>query len=300
MHEPVLAVEGLVKRYGDVLALDGFELSAQRGEIVGLLGANGAGKTTFAEVATGLVRPERGSVRVAGIDMLRAPRAARAHLGYAPQEVALYFSATVRENLMLFGGLAGLRRGLLRASVDEVAATMRLDGVMDRAAAVLSGGQRRRAQIASALLGAPALLLLDEPTAGADPPTRDSLLAAVRARAAGGAAVVYSTHYLPELTDLDATLAVVRDGRVIARGEQATLLNGLVGEVRVVPDGRVPDRLRDLGPLVDGELRLPTSDPARTLAEVLSSGVVPIAVDVRKPSLDDLYHALQPAVAHVG
>jgi ABC-2 type transport system ATP-binding protein len=293
-----LVAEGLVKRYGEVPALDGFALTVQRGEIVGLVGANGAGKTTFVEVVTGLVRPDVGGVRVLGVDMLREPRQARRHLGFAPQEVALYFSATVRENLHLFGGLVGLRGPALRTAIEGVAAAMRLDAVMDRPAAVLSGGQRRRTQIATALLGTPGLLLLDEPTAGADPPTREALLTVVRDRAAAGAGIVYTTHYLPELAELDASLAVVRAGRVIARGDQDVLLTGLLGEVRVRMDGPLPGRLDGYGRLVDGELRVPSADPAQTLAELLTAGVVPLAVDVRRPSLDDLYHSLEPAVAH--
>jgi ABC-type multidrug transport system ATPase subunit len=291
--------EDLGKRYDQVAALDGFSLTVGRGEIVGLVGANGAGKTTFVEVVTGLVRPDRGAVRVLGVDMLRVPRQARRHLGYAPQEVALYFSATVRENLRLFGGLVGLRGPALRTAIEDVSAAMRLEAVMDRPTAVLSGGQRRRTQIATALLGTPAVLLLDEPTAGADPPTREALLTVVRDRAAAGAAVVYTTHYLPELTELDATLAVVRDGRVIARGDQDVLLTGLLGEVRVQVDGPLPDRLPELARLVDGELRLSTADPAQSLAELLAQGIVPVSVDVRKPSLDDLYHSLEPVVTHV-
>lgn len=293
-----LVAEGLVKHYDDILALDQFELTANRGEIVGLIGANGSGKTTFVEVVAGLIRPDKGSVRVVGIDVQRAPREARRHLGCAPQDVSMYFSATVLENLRLFGGLVGLRGDALRTAVDEVVAQMRLDDVLDRQVGLLSGGQRRRAQVASVLLGSPPLLLLDEATTGADPTTRESLLAAVRSRAAAGAAIVYTTHYLPELTELGATLAVIRSGRVIARGDQDTLLAGLPGEVRMRVDGAVPDRLRDLGQLVDGELRLPSTDPAQTLADVLAGGLMPTSIDVHRPTLDDLYHSLERALAN--
>jgi ABC-type multidrug transport system ATPase subunit len=293
-----LVARGLVKRYADILALDEFELTAQPGEIVGLVGANGAGKTTFVEVVSGLIRPDRGSVEITGIDIQREPKRARRVLGCAPQEVALYFSATVRENLILFGGLAGLRRAALASAVAEAVEQMRLAEVLDRPVGVLSGGQRRRTQVATSLLGTPKVMLLDEPTAGADPPTREALLTAVRARAAAGAAVVYTTHYLPELAELDATLAVIKSGRVIARGSQEELLAGLPGEVRVRAVGPIPDRLRDLGELVDGELRLPTADPGQTLAGLLAAGLVPESVDVRRASLDDLYQSLEMVVSH--
>jgi ABC-2 type transport system ATP-binding protein len=215
----ILVAEGLVKTYGRKRVLDGFGLSVAAGEIVGLVGPNGAGKTTFVEVVTGLTRPDEGRVIVDGIDALVRPRKARARIGVSPQETALYPAATVREHLRLFGGLAGLRGAALRAASNEIAEAMALTDVLDSAAGLLSGGQRRRTQAATALIARPPLLLLDEPTVGADPVTRSALLAVVRQRAAEGAAVVYTTHYLPELAELGATIAFARDGRVVARGE---------------------------------------------------------------------------------
>jgi ABC-2 type transport system ATP-binding protein len=215
---PVLAAEGLVKAYGRRRALDGFALSAAEGEIVGLVGHNGAGKTTFVEVVAGLVRPETGRVKICGVDALARPRAARALMGICPQETALYPAATVAEHLQLFGALAGLRRGALRKAVDEIAERMDLTGVAGQPTGLLSGGQRKRTQAATALVAQRPLLLLDEPTVGADPLTRAKLLAVVAERAAAGAAVIYTTHYLPELTELGATVAVAEAGRIVARG----------------------------------------------------------------------------------
>jgi ABC-2 type transport system ATP-binding protein len=301
----MLVAEGLVKRYRDCRALDGFDLAVEPGEITGLIGHNGAGKTTFVEVVTGLIRLDAGQVRVGGIDVARRPRAARRLLGVAPQETALYLSATVRDNLRLFGALAGLRRGALARALDQVAAELRLTEVLDRRVGLLSGGQQRRTQAAGALVGSARLLLLDEPTAGADPETRAALLAAVRARAAAGAAVLYTTHYLPELADLGATLAVARAGRVIARGDQEDLIRGLAGELRLrFGDGgrgtipRLPAALARRARTADGELRVASTDPPADLAAILAAGCSPVAVDVRRPGLDDLYRSLAKEVVH--
>ena len=296
-REPMLAARGLVKRYGDRRALDGFDLSVVPGEIVGLVGHNGAGKTTFVEVVTGLIRPDAGQVCVGGVDVRREPRAARRLLGVAPQELALYVSATVRDNLRLFAALAGLRGAARHRAVDRVAEELQLTGVLGQLTGLLSGGQRRRTQAAAALVADVPLLLLDEPTAGADPQTRAALLEAVRARAARGAAVLYTTHYLPELADLGATLAVARRGRIIARGTQAALTKGLPGELRLrlatapsLPD--LPAALAGRSRVVDGELRIASAEPPADLAALLAAGCAPVSVDVRRPDLDDLYRSL--------
>lgn len=266
----------LVKHYGPVHALDGFTLAARSGEIVGLVGHNGAGKTTFVEIVSSLVRPDSGTVHIDG----RSPARARGEIGIAPQHLGLYPSVTVREHLELFGRLAGLRRAALRQTIEELAVELRLDEIMDRRTGVLSGGQQRRTQAASALIHRPPLLLLDEPTAGADLETRQAMLDVVKARAAEGAAVVYTTHYLPELVELQATIAVAQGGRVIARGTYDELVEGLPGEVRLV--------LED-----DEEIRLSTTQPTATLIDLLSKTERPVSsVDVRKPSLDDLYRSL--------
>jgi ABC-2 type transport system ATP-binding protein len=265
----------LTKRYGEVQALAGFSLTVARGEIVGLVGHNGAGKTTFVEVVSGLIRPDGGTVLIDGLE----PSQARGRIGIAPQHISLYPPITVREHLRLFGGLAGLRRAKLRAEVDELAAALHLTAFLDRPVGVLSGGQQRRTQAAVALIHRPTLLLMDEPTAGADPETRQALLDVVRQRAAEGAAVIYTTHYLPELTELEATIAVAKHGRIIARGSSAELLEGLPGEVRVI--------------FADEEVRVATTDPTKTLVELLQGTDREVeSVELRRPNLDDLYHSL--------
>lgn len=281
----MLIAEGLAKSYGGVRALDGFDLTVGPGEVTGLIGHNGAGKTTFVEVVTGLVRPDAGRVTLGGA------------FGVAPQEPALYPGATLAENLRLFGALAGLRRPALRRAVSAVADELMLGGVLDRPTGLLSGGQRRRAQAAVALIADPPLLLLDEPTAGADPETRTALLDAVRRRAAAGTAVLYTTHYLPELADLGATLAVARAGRIVARGTREALTEGLPGELRLrladpARRAHIPSAIARRTREAAGELRITSHDAPADLAALLAAGCVPATVDMRRPDLDDLYNAL--------
>lgn len=265
----------LTKRYRDVSALSGFSLSVSPGEVVGLVGHNGAGKTTFVDIVSGLIRPDSGTVRVAG----KAPVDVRGQVGVAPQHIALYPPITVREHLRLFGGIAGLRRAALRAEIDELAAVLNLTEFLDRPVGLLSGGQQRRTLAAVALVNRPSLLLLDEPTAGADPETRQALLDVVKQRACEGAAVVYTTHYLTELSDLEATIAVARRGKVIARGSSTELLDGLPGEVCVT--------------FANDQTRVSTTEPTATLVNLLATASQPVvSVEVRNPSLDDLYHSL--------
>jgi ABC-2 type transport system ATP-binding protein len=276
----MLIATGLHKRYGDTVALDGFELRVEAGEIVGLVGHNGAGKTTFVETVTGLVRPDAGRILVSGIDVARRPRVARALIGYAPQDIGLYLSQTVRENLRLFAGLARLPGPESRRRIAETAEALGLSSELDRPVGLLSGGQRRRTQAATALISEPRLLLLDEPTTGADPGTRQALLSVVRRLADRGTAICYTTHYLPELADLAATIAVAANGRIIARGSQRELLAGIPAELRVTfADGSVESMW--------------STDPSAELKRLLGAGKSLQDVDIRRPSLDDLYHSLE-------
>lgn len=295
----MLVSKDLHKRYGDVRALDGFSLAVAPGEIVGLIGHNGAGKTTFVEIVAGLVRPDRGRVSVCGVDVCRRPAAARALLGIAPQELALHPGATVREHLLLLGRLAGLRPAAVRRELAQVAEEMMLTEFLDRRVKVLSGGQRRRVQTATALVHRPPLLILDEPTVGADPATRDALLAAVADRAAQGAAVCYTTHYLPELDRLQANIAIVAHGRVLAKETSPKLLAGLPSELRVRFNEPVlpPPGEATRWKVVADEWRMSTMNPGRDLARLVGRiGAGQLAsVVVRPPTLDDLYHRLAAA-----
>lgn len=264
----ILRARGLRKGYGDVVAVDNVDLDIQPGEIVGLLGHNGAGKTTLVSMVAGLRKRDAGTVEVDGVDADVDPVGLRQRLGLAPQETGVYPDATVADNLRVFGALAGLGGARLRSAIEETASAFGLDTVMDRTPAELSGGQRRRVHTASAVLHRPPLLLLDEPTVGADVTTRDALLELVRGLASEGAGVCYSTHYLPEVESLGASVAVLHGGRLLARGSVDELVEAHSrSAVELVFDGGAPPL-----PGADargGIARVPTRDPAKVAAELL-------------------------------
>jgi ABC-2 type transport system ATP-binding protein len=221
---PLLAVSGLVKSYGARLVLDHIDLEVAPGEILGLLGPNGAGKTTLLSIVSGLVRPDEGEVMVAGFDAVAEPQRVRPLLGVAPQETGVYPTLTCRQNLRFFAELAGLHGVQLRDAIEQVADALALIDLLDRRAGELSGGERRRLHSAIALTHRPPLVLLDEPTTGADVRTRSQLLELVQSVAAAGSAVVYSTHYLTEIEQLSASVVILDRGRVVTRGDVDVLV----------------------------------------------------------------------------
>lgn len=295
MTDAMLHIEGLRKSYGDVAALRGVDLDVAAGEIVALLGPNGAGKTTLVSIVAGLRRPDEGVVLVDGLDALRRSADVRRRIGLAPQDLGIYPVVSVRNNLMLFGRLAGLGTAELRLRIDEVADALRITGLLDRQGGTLSGGQKRRVHTAIALLHRPRLLLLDEATTGADVETRGHILELVRGLAAEGSAVLYSTHYLHEVDDLGATVVLLDDGRVIARGptDELTAAHAAT-ELELLFDGSVPPGIDGPATVEGSRLRLPTSDPAGTLASLIPR--IPAAslrsVEILRPDLEAVYLAL--------
>jgi ABC-2 type transport system ATP-binding protein len=219
----VLQIRGLLKSYGANVALAGVDLDVVAGEIVGLLGPNGAGKTTLVSIVAGLRAADGGSVQIEGVDALAHPHRVRPRFGLAPQETGIYPTLTCRQNLRFFAELAGLRKRGLDRAVESVAEALQLTELLERRAQHLSGGERRRLHTALALVHRPALVMLDEPTTGADVRTRTQLLELVADLAAEGSAVVYSTHYLHE--QLGASVLIMDEGRVLARGTVGELIN---------------------------------------------------------------------------
>jgi ABC-2 type transport system ATP-binding protein len=275
MSEPAIEVHDLRKSYGDFEAVRGIDFAVARGEVFGLLGPNGAGKTTTVEILEGYRSRSGGEVRVLGMDPEARPRALREQVGIVLQQTGMYRQIRVREAVAYFAGLYPHPR-----DVDEVVALVGLQGKEHAKARELSGGQRRRLDLALALIGDPELIFLDEPTTGFDPMARRAAWDTIRALRALGKTVVLTTHYLDEAQALADRVAIVKAGRIVAEGAPREL--GVGSQVRVVyrtADGEEVEQLTD--------------DPTALLHELtgaaLARGERLEDLQVTRPSLEDVY-----------
>lgn len=240
---PMLECHALRRRFGELVAVDGVGFAIGRGETYGLLGPNGAGKTTAISIIAGLLEPDGGEVMVAGRPMTTRAVAAKSAIGYVPQDLAIYPDLTARENLVFFARLYGMSTAEAGRRSDEV---LQVTGLADRAGdqtRKFSGGMKRRLNVGIGLLHRPKLLILDEPTVGVDPQSRNAILESVRGLSGQGMAVLYTTHYMEEAERLCDRVGIIDHGKLIAEGTRRQLV-GLVGErdrVRLAAAGDLAD-----------------------------------------------------------
>ncbi len=300
MTQPVLEVVGVRKSFGRTAALGGVSFAVRAGELFGLLGPNGAGKTTLMSILAGLTDATAGEVRLFGKRFTAADRDARRQIGIATQDLALYPELTARENLRFFGKLYGFRDPDLAARVAEMLAAVGLTDRGDHRAGTFSGGMKRRLNLAVALVHRPALLLLDEPTTGVDPQSRNHIFEQVRAANAAGLTVIYTSHYMEEVQALCPRLAILDNGLLIACDTLPSLLSRLDAVATLtlpaVPDD-LPDRLRAL-PGVTGvtraghTLRVTAADLPPLLPRVIAECRELTALDLAQPSLERVFLSL--------
>ncbi|MFC6011711.1 ATP-binding cassette domain-containing protein [Nocardia lasii] len=303
-----IVAEGLVKRYGKLVALDGLDLSVPEGTVTALLGPNGAGKTTTVRVLTTLLVPDEGSATVAGIDVLNNPQALRSRIGASGQYAAVDEYLTGFENLEMVGRLYHLGTQRSKERARELLDRFRLSDAADRPVKGYSGGMRRRLDLAGALVANPPVLFLDEPTTGLDPRARLDLWDVIEELVAGGTTLLLTTQYMEEADRLADSIAVIDHGKVIARGT-ADELKALVGgdriELTVGADDQLADAKHVLSGLADGEIHLepglrritvPVADGSQDLVTAigrLTEHKIKINdVALRRPSLDDVFLTL--------
>jgi ABC-2 type transport system ATP-binding protein len=292
-----LLIRSVVKRFGPLTAVDGISLEVLHRECLGLLGPNGAGKSTLIRAIVGRVRPDQGSVAVFGT----APEStgARAALGWVPQELALYWLLSCRENLEAFGRYQGLRGMALR---DAVAWCLEWSSLADRAhsvAGTLSGGMKRRLNMAAGLIHRPKLVLLDEPTAGVDPQSRNRIFEMIEALRAAGATVIYTTHYMEEAERLCDRIAIIDHGRVIALGTKEQLVERSFGGRSDVAmrfaagsPGVAAWTTAQGGAFQSDQARFSVAQPADIAALLNSAGQqqLPVVdVTLRRPNLESVF-----------
>jgi ABC-2 type transport system ATP-binding protein len=299
-----IKVEGLIKRFGSLVALDGIDFEVPTGTVFGLLGPNGAGKTTAIRILTTILEPDGGRAEVLGLDVVRDAEAVRYRIGLAGQFAAVDPNLTGFENLRLVGRLAQMPKPSIRPRARELLDRFDLADAADRPVRTYSGGMRRRLDVAAALLQRPPVLFLDEPTTGLDLQSRNALWETIRELVAAGTSVMLTTQYLEEADRLAERVAVVDGGKVIAEGTPAelkarlgsTVIEIAMGEEAAARRAQALLGARDGGPEREGNILRLSSDGPRVLMDVLRSldgeGLSPASLAVRDPSLDDVFLAL--------
>ncbi|MEN3609334.1 ATP-binding cassette domain-containing protein [Plantactinospora sp. ZYX-F-223] len=307
MHDNALAIraEGLCKRYGDRLALDGLDLRVPTGTVHGLLGPNGAGKTTAVRILTTLLRFDAGRAEVAGYDVAHQPDQVRYRIGLVGQYAAVDEILSGRQNLAMFGRLYHLPGAVADRRADELLDRFGLTDSADKPVGRYSGGMRRRLDLAAGLILAPAVLFLDEPTTGLDPRGRNEVWAAVRALVGAGTTVLLTTQYLDEADQLADRISVVDAGRIVADGTPDALKSRLGGDRIDVVLHRVddlPEAAALLGRITDGpvarddddrRISAPVRDRIGTLTALVRGlderGVAAEDIALRRPTLDEVF-----------
>ncbi|MFD0959247.1 ABC transporter ATP-binding protein [Paenibacillus chungangensis] len=293
----VLKVDQVMKAYNGTVALDRVSMSVEAGSCFGLLGPNGAGKSTMMKLLTGILRHDAGSIEVLGMDVGKQAGEIRATVGYVPQDITLYEKLSARQNLKFFGEMYGVRGAELKRRISEALERVGLSERADDRVASYSGGMKRRINIAAALLHEPKLVILDEPTVGIDPQSRNHIFELLRSLQQEGVTLIYSTHYMEEVEALCDAVAIIDHGRIITQGPLEELLEThALKAVYVETDAwtEVPTLTGLQRATRDGrgwvlECERPLELMSRVADELSRNSAAVMALEMMKPSLDSVF-----------
>jgi ABC-2 type transport system ATP-binding protein len=313
-HQPlkpvVLRVDSLQKRYGEIDAVAGVSFDVREGEVLGLLGPNGAGKTTVISILATERAPSGGDATLLDHSIRKEPKLVRRMIGIAPQDIAIYPMLTAAENLRFFGRIYGVSRAVLESRIGELLQLVGLEKRRNDYAGTFSGGMKRRLNLAAALVHSPRVLLLDEPTAGVDPQSREHIFEIVRRLREAGTAILYTTHYMEEAEGLCDRLGIMSQGKLVAMGTLDALLANLecaeIIEVRGLPPGTDLAAVQSAGGVcrverTDGVTRLFVRSATRLLEplqKIISRSRQPVHLKITPISLEHLFLGLTGTELH--
>lgn len=299
----MLKVENLYKDFGNVKAVEGISFEVKKGQVFGLLGPNGAGKSTTISIISTLIKPSSGDVLFEGTSILNNPKLIRQKLGVVPQDIALYPTLTGYENLSFWGSIYGLKGSELKTRINDVCEIIGLNGRIKDKVEKYSGGMKRRLNIGAALLHKPELLIMDEPTVGIDPQSRNHILDTVLELNKQGITIIYTSHYMEEVEYLCNELCIMDEGKIIASGTQQEMIE-LVKEKTQINiklnkmDEYMLNILKDTDGVFDGKIEedhiaLFGSNADVVLADIISkvskNGWLIETIDVKKPNLEAVF-----------
>jgi ABC-2 type transport system ATP-binding protein len=296
----IIEINSLVKHYGEVKAVDGVSFSVEQGETFGLLGPNGAGKTTLMEILCGLRKLDKGKATVNGFDLTKDSRKVRAMIGFCPQETLLYDLLSVRENLAFSASLYSLSSKLFKERLEFSSKVLGIGEFLNRRVQQLSGGMKRRANLACSIIHDPPIVILDEPTVGFDPTIKREFWEMIRSLKKYGKTILLSTHDMYEADEICDRVAIMEKGKIAALDQPHILKKTIGGEPSIhvrVKEQQAKKALALLreyqGKLVDGEIKISASNPWQTMSDVsnklVSNGIFTDKIEIVEPTLEDVF-----------
>ena len=300
----LVELNGVTKRFKNEIVLNGVDLTIKRGEVIGLLGPNGAGKTTTIRSIMNLIPIDKGSIRLFGQPLKGKSQAIKRRMGMVPQEIVIFEDLSVRENLYFFGKMYGLSGGKLNQRIDEVLDFIGLTDRQNMRPKTFSGGMKRRLNIGCAIVHKPELLIMDEPTVGIDPQSRNHILESVRKLAQHGITVIYTSHYMEEVQELCNRIVIMDKGKVIVEGGSEALMDKLIKKEQMHLEVKkvTPKLIETLSNLPgvknclesEGRIEITTEPNTTKLADIIdcaqSSGI--LAIYRKQPNLEDVFLTL--------